>query len=91
LQTYTHDLIISVADDSKQRSLTILYSNMDSTQQTAYEIYQSWHSDVLTKYFNVKSSINLCSNRTELNNIDFDDEFTSLISTKPEITLSDFI
>jgi len=82
---------MSAADENKQRSLTILYNDMDTTQKTNYETYQFWHSNVLTEYFNIKSDINSCSNRTELNNIIFDNEFSTLISNKPEILLSDYI
>ena len=91
LQTYSYELITSVAPEDKQRSLTILYPNMTSEQQDDYNTYETWHANVLTTYFATKTSIDACTTRTELDAIVFDTEFSTEIAGKPDISLSTFI
>ena len=91
LKTYSYELITSVADENKQRSLSLLYSNMSAPQIIEYDTYQTWHIDVLSVYFTTKTSIEACTTRTELDAIVFDTEFATEISGKPDISLSDFV
>ena len=81
----------SVADEDKQRSLSLIYPSMSAPQIIDYDIYQAWHSDVLSVYFATKTLIIACTSRTELDNIVFDTEFSTEISGKPDISLSTFV
>ena len=91
LKTYSYELITSVADEDKQRSLSLIYPSMSAPQIIDYDIYQAWHSDVLSVYFATKTLIIACTSRTELDNIVFDTEFSTEISGKPDISLSTFV
>jgi len=81
----------SVADENKQRSLSLIYPSMSAPQIIEYDTYQTWHTDVLSVYFTTKTSIEACTTRTELDAIVFDTEFATEISGKPDISLSDFV
>ncbi len=91
LKTYTYNLIISVAEEDKQRTLAILRPNMDAGQQTNYNVYLNWHTDVISQYFTSKTTIEAATSLTILNAIVFGTEFTTEISGKPTVTLSDYV
>lgn len=95
LNQSTEARILKVCDSGRQRSLSILYTNMSAEDKARVDVYTAWHKSMLALHYTIKASIAAAATVSDINTIimDLDATFGDLEAAAPlaDVELSSYV